>query len=482
MRAADRGAWTCAVIASAVSPAAVALPAAAQCEVQEFFGTRQQDDSLGRAVAIRGDVAVAGNGLAFNVPGYVEVYRRQGATWVIEATLSSGVVNCMNRFGECATNGSVIAVGDRLECNGAVYVFRHDGTGWPLEAVLTASDGQPGDRFGHSVSMDGDVVLIGAPQIGPDQGGAYVFRHDGATWVEEAKLSDPNGQAEDVFGWAVALSGDVAVIGGHGNNQIVGAAFVFRRVGGEWGLEQELAAWDAPAFQVRFGWSVAVVGSTAAIGAPANTGAVYMFEFDGMSWQPDAKLTGSMPLGIGPWFGSSIALDLSADAMLVGAKFDYAAGGESGAAYLFNRAPRWVEVSKFVASDTDAADQLAAAIGLDGDVAIIGAPGNNSSGKVYFFAGMSGTDCNGNGEPDGCDIVEGSSIDANGNDVPDECEIPGDVTGDGVVDVLDLVAVILAWGPCADACPPACPGDVDGDCTVGVEDLTVIVESWGTGP
>jgi hypothetical protein len=232
MRAADRGAWTCAVIASAVSPAAVALPAAAQCEVQEFFGTRQQDDSLGRAVAIRGDVAVAGNGLAFNVPGYVEVYRRQGATWVIEATLSSGVVNCMNRFGECATNGSVIAVGDRLECNGAVYVFRHDGTGWPLEAVLTASDGQPGDRFGHSVSMDGDVVLIGAPQIGPDQGGAYVFRHDGATWVEEAKLSDPNGQAEDVFGWAVALSGDVAVIGGHGNNQIVGAAFVFRRVGG----------------------------------------------------------------------------------------------------------------------------------------------------------------------------------------------------------------------------------------------------------
>jgi hypothetical protein len=51
-----------------------------------------------------------------------------------------------------------------------------------------------------------------------------------------------------------------------------------------------------------------------------------------------------------------------------------------------------------------------------------------------------------------------------------------------VVDVLDLVALILAWGPCADACPPACPGDVDGDCTVGVEDLTVIVESWGTGP
>jgi hypothetical protein len=206
-----------------------------------------------------------------------------------------------------------------------------------------------------------------------------------------------------------------------------------------------------------------------------------MFDFDGMSWQPDVKLTGSMPLGIGPWFGATIDLDARAMVMCIGAPFDYAAGPESGATYVFRRQDEWAEASKFTASDTDASDHFGS-VGLDGDVAIIGAGGNNSSGKVYFFARMSGTDCNGNGEPDGCDIVEGSSIDANGNDVPDECEIPGDVTGDGVVDVLDLVALILAWGPCADACPPACPGDVDGDCTVGVEDLTVIVESWGTGP
>jgi hypothetical protein len=454
---------------------------AAQCEIQEYFGTQQQDDGLGGSVAIHGDVAVAGNGLAFDVPGYVDVYRRQDATWVVEATLTSGVVNCMNRFGICATDGGVIVVGDRLECNGAVYVFRYDGEEWPLEVVLTASDGQPGDHFGQTVSIDDDRLLVGAPLVGPNQGAAYVFRRDDAMWIEEAKLTDPKGEAGDVFGWSVALSGDVALIGGHGNNQIKGAAFVFRRVEGEWVLEQELSAWDDPTFQVRFGWSVAVAGNVAAVGAPANIGAVYVFEFDGASWQPGVKLTGSMPLGIGPWFGSSVAMNATADLMLVGALLDHSAGAESGAAYLFRRRPEWVEVNKFIAADTDGADQFAGAVAVSGDAAIIGAPGNNSSGKVYFFAGMTGGDCNGNDEPDGCDIAQGASEDLDGDGVPDECQVVGDVTGDGLVDVLDLVVVILAWGPCAAPCPPVCPADVDSDCTVGVEDLTVIVESWGRG-
>lgn len=454
--------------------------AVAQCELEEFVGTPRINDQLGRSVAIHGDLAVAVDTL-LDTPGYAEVYRRQGSAWIQEATVTAEVAGCEQSLAGCATSGDVIAVGDQLACAGAVYVFRHDAGAWPLETILTASDGQPGDAFGRAVDIDGNVLLIGAPRVGPDQGAAYIFRYDGASWVEEARLTDPNRAAEDVFGWDVAVSGDVALIGGHGNNQIKGAAFVFRRQGKAWVLEEELEAWDNPTFQVRFGWSVDVVGSTVAIGAPANIGSVYLFELDGTAWQPHVKLTGSMPVGIGPWFGSDVALGEEADIMLVGANQDYAAGFEAGAAYLFRREPEWVEVSKFVAADTDGADLFGGAVGLSGDTAIIGAHGNNSTGKVYFFAGMSGADCNANGAPDGCDIAGAVSRDADGNGVPDECEVPGDANGDGIVDVLGLVEVILAWGPCLPPCLPACDADVTADCTVGVEDLALVVGQWTGG-
>jgi hypothetical protein len=89
-----------------------------------------------------------------------------------------------------------------------------------------------------------------------------------------------------------------------------------------------------------------------------------------------------------------------------------------------------------------------------------------------------GQDCNGNHHPDGCDIASGASLDANGNGVPDECECVGDVDGNGVIDVQDLIAVILAWGPCPKP-PEACPADTDGDGAVDVQDLIQIILAWG---
>ncbi|MHC5002535.1 MAG: hypothetical protein ACYTJ0_05370 [Planctomycetota bacterium] len=87
-------------------------------------------------------------------------------------------------------------------------------------------------------------------------------------------------------------------------------------------------------------------------------------------------------------------------------------------------------------------------------------------------------DCNGNGVPDDVDIAQGTSQDGNGDGVPDECapDIPGDVDGDGDVDVDDLVQVILNWG----ACPGSpCVGDVNEDGTVDVDDLVAVILNWG---
>jgi hypothetical protein len=461
------------------------VPAAhAQCEVQAFTDS-EPDNSLGGSVAIRGDVAVIGR--AHPSPGEAKVLRRQGQMWVQEAELSETVEGCESVYGApSATSGDVVVIGDHFACAGVAYVYRYDGSGWPLEAMLSASDGALGDRFGISVAIDGDTIIVGADFHDNVQGAAYVFRHDGGSWVEEAKLTDPNGQGGDEvpsgdgFGHAVALDGDVAIAGGPGNNLFKGAAFVFRRSGTTWEFEQEIQPWDNPTFQVRFGWSVALVGETLAIGAPFDIGSVYLFDHDGARWQPQVKLQGSLPAGIWPVFGYRISLGERADVLLVGSIGDSQAGPQAGASYLFRRQPEWTEIAKFVAADTNAADQFGA-VGLSGDYGVIGAPGNNSSGKAYIFAGLSGSDCNGNTEADGCELVEGTVEDRDGNGIPDECEIEGDVNGDGVVDVLDLVQIILSWGPCVAPCPPECPADMTGDCSVDVADLSLTLVNWGAG-
>ena len=91
-----------------------------------------------------------------------------------------------------------------------------------------------GDEFGYDVDIDGDVLLVGARYVdgaGPDAGAAEIFRFDGANWVSEAMLMDTNDEQFEQFGWSVAISGDVAVVGAHFDaiSQMGGgAAFVYR--------------------------------------------------------------------------------------------------------------------------------------------------------------------------------------------------------------------------------------------------------------
>jgi len=83
-------------------------------------------------------------------------------------------------------------------------------------------------------------------------------------------------------------------------------------------------------------------------------------------------------------------------------------------------------------------------------------------------------DCNANGTPDWCDISSGTSSDADGNGVPDECECTGDLDGDGVVDVYDVLEVILSWGE------PGGDGDANGDGIVDALDLSLVIASFGS--
>ena len=95
----------------------------------------------------------------------------------------------------------------------------------------------------------------------------------------------------------------------------------------------------------------------------------------------------------------------------------------------------------------------------------------NGEQDVYF---VRIGDCNANGVHDGTDLAEGTSQDINGNGIPDECECLGDIDGNRVVNLGDLVAVLAAWGPCDE-----CPEDIDGNGTVDFVDVLAVLSAWG---
>ena len=135
---------------------------------------------------------------------------------------------------------------------------------------LMATDKQAGDRFGTSVSLSGNTAVIGSfgdDDEGLNSGSAYIFRKTAGVWQQIAKLTAGDAAGPDHFGFSVAVSGNTAVIGAYqdgGTSQ--GSAYIFREVGSVWQQIAKLTADDAVAHD-QFGFSVAISGDTVLIGA-----------------------------------------------------------------------------------------------------------------------------------------------------------------------------------------------------------------------
>ncbi|MEI7813783.1 MAG: FG-GAP repeat protein, partial [Coriobacteriia bacterium] len=202
------------------------------------------DDQFGWSVAISGDTAVvsayaeSAGGVA--QAGYVYVFTRSNGVWTQQAELANPSPVRYDFFGESvALSGDTVVIGmtQQNNNNGAAYVFTRSGTTWTQRAELTASDGASGDRFGGSVALSGDTVVIGARYANGGKGAAYVFTGSGATWTQQTKFIDSAGVSGDDFGVSVALSGDTVVIGApidDGVGLLTGSAFVFTRTGTAW--------------------------------------------------------------------------------------------------------------------------------------------------------------------------------------------------------------------------------------------------------
>ncbi len=206
----------------------------------------EEYDGLGGSVALSGDVAIigaAGDDDLGNKSGSAYIYRFNGSTWAKETKLlaSDGAEN--HEFGRSvAISGDAVIVGAPGHLSAYVYRFDPDSSEWIEEASLMPSDGSPG-LFGYSVVINGGLVIVGAftdSELCMFCGAAYVFRFDpdSSGWVEEAKLhaSDATGgvEAYDFFGSSVSISGNIALVGKPRNTFPfpwgAGAAYVYRYV------------------------------------------------------------------------------------------------------------------------------------------------------------------------------------------------------------------------------------------------------------
>jgi len=260
-----------------------------------------------------------------------------------------------------------------------------------------------GDQFGLSAAIQDDVIVIGSQQGGPgSEGRMWIFRQVEGLWEEEALFTPPPPGGANWFGHDVDIDGDVILASVPLRSSVVtlaGSIFVFRWNGVAWVQEQELMAPDAE-FNDGLGRSAAVSGDTIVAGAPGedtkgnNAGAAYVWVFDGIMWQPQAKL---LPRDISNNDQFGWACDIQGDRAVIGARLgDCGAGGvPPGAVYVYERSgTAWELVDKIIGPALPTGTEFGSAVALDGDATVVGAwaedQSNGTNGATYVYRLMAG--------------------------------------------------------------------------------------------
>ncbi|RYD36329.1 MAG: choice-of-anchor D domain-containing protein [Verrucomicrobiaceae bacterium] len=444
-----------------------------------------EDDYFGAAVAVSGDIVVVGapgeksstrginsapNDDSISV-GAAYIFLRSGGVWGQQAYLKASNARGGDQFGSAvAVSGDTVVIGAYGEASittginsvpdystfgeaGAAYVFVRSGEGWSQQAYLKASNTEAYDRFGHSVAVNDDTVVIGAycedsstmgidgasNENAADSGAAYVFARSGAVWSQQAYLKAGNTGFQDHFGSSVSVSGDTVVVGAPGEDSSsiginttpnesdlgAGAAYVFARSGGVWSQRAYLKSNHTPG-SGAFGTSVAVSGDTVLVGAPgdfingegplplASGGAAHVFVQSLGVWRHQAYLKAAGNL-LSIRFGSSVAV--SGDRVVVGDPQESSSTtgvdsipdtniGSAGAAYVYVRnGVGWSQEAYLKAGNTGDHDFFGTSVAVSGETVVAGSPWESSStagvnstsnesaskaGAAYVYAGFAG--------------------------------------------------------------------------------------------
>ena len=417
-------------------------------------------DYFGGVVAISGDVVVVGaryedsnaigiDGDASNnsstFAGAAYVFRRTGGLWAQEAYLKASNTDAYDWFGaSVAIEGDLVVVGapeesssatgingnqhsNAAQSSGAAYIFERVAGVWTQVAYLKASNAEAIDRFGKSVAIDAQRILIGAsyessssPGVNGNEadnargysGAAYLFERNGNSWIQSTYIKSPHPDWGDHFGDAVAISGDRILIGAYAEESAAsgvnpnpntgvahynsGAAFVYERIAGAWAATTYIKA-PVNHSGDRFGGAVAIADDRIFIGArgeSGTSGAVHIYKPTVLPWWRHVAHISADNAHPGSQFGHS--LDAVGNRLLVGAFGESRTGPDgsqsppqaygSGAAYSFvSTAGVWQQTRYIKASNEGRTYQFGSSVALTTERAIIG-----SSGEASASTGVNG--------------------------------------------------------------------------------------------
>ncbi len=339
------------------------------------------------------ELAMSGDTLAISAPfddergvdtGAVYIYIRQNNLWTQQAKLFASVPKSNSRFGSSIDlEGNTLVVGAPSEHSsanyaGAAYVFVREGTSWSQQARFVLGSTDFNAHLGSAIDLDGETLAVGSDQ---GKGTIHFFNRSGAQWTEAPRISY-EGWLGDQFGSSIKLKDGLLVVGAAGYSAEAGAVFIYVRTATGWQRQQTIYGQHEHA---DFGRSLALLGDTLVVGAPRHFangqsgGATYIFRRGSTGWSQEAFLL--VPgLQFNDQFGIALALN---DSMLViGALGKAPKGwccGPVGLAYVYTKQTTgWQQQMILQRPMFTEVDHFGSAIALENGVLAISAPSADS--------------------------------------------------------------------------------------------------------
>jgi hypothetical protein len=259
------------------------------------------------------------------------------------------------------------------------------------------------DQFGNSIAISGNYAIVGAyrEKVGANsnQGSVSIYQLTAGNWVLMQKITDATGEANDFFGYSVAISGNYAIVGAAfddvGSNINQGSVSIYQLIGGNWVLMQKITDATGVAGD-NFGYNVAISGNYAIVGAinddvgsNINQGSVNIYQLTGGNWVIMQQITDATGTAYN-FFGNSVAI--SGNYAIVGASYDVVGGNNEQGSVSFYQLinGNWVLMQKITDATGAANDFFGSSVAISGNYAIVGAKyddvgSNSNQGSISIY-------------------------------------------------------------------------------------------------
>ncbi|MCZ6837047.1 MAG: hypothetical protein O7G85_14820 [Planctomycetota bacterium] len=406
--------------------------------------------------------------------GFAFIYKRLSESWELVQTI---VAPPNTFFSSIALRDGLLVLGVPWnggvgeEAYGAVYLYRADAdrSNWTFEGKLLAPVHPDIRGFGASIDLSETRMVVGTNISG---NALVIYKRQSDVWEVEAILSVPRSELEGLqsFGDQVAIEGDVLVtgtpypIGVTGLETRPSETFVYRLVGGAWTLETRIEFEILLDFHFHLQENLLVI----------KPGYSYLqeYEYTENEWSLKQAIVPPGDFTINSFAGS----DLQDDRLVFGG---LNTGGDK-VILLYERNAidgAWSHRETIEADVNESSERFGRSMALADNALAVGSPGLVPQvawgGRAFIFDRLPPLDCDANGFADHCEIDQDWMKDLNFNRILDDCDTPGDVDGNGIVDVNDLLDLLAQWGACS-----ACFADADRDGVVAIDDLLTLLQNW----